>query len=298
MRAFEEPTSQGQSSRLRRLAESALRLYGLEPNSLKLLTHLENTTFRVDARGRRYLLRIHRVSGSPVHPPRSLADVTSEMAWLDALRHGAQLAVPEAVPTIDGGMVAVVEGEGLPSPRLCALFHWAKGRFLDASLTPSHLERVGELSAQLHNHAQDFLPPRAFRRWRVGDPSDGVRAWVSEVVGEHLGSDASAIADAAMRAVQEVRRELGVGPEAFGLIHADLHQENYLFDGAAIRAIDFDDCGWGHYLYDLAVTVSELSGRPDYDDLRAGLLRGYPFVHCRTTMSASSRSSKACGSSS
>jgi Ser/Thr protein kinase RdoA (MazF antagonist) len=42
--------------------------------------------------------------------------------------------------------------------------------------------------------------------------------------------------------------------------------------------IDFGDCGWGHYLYDLAVTLSELEGLPNYAALRAALLAGYRSV--------------------
>ena len=45
---------------------------------------------------------------------------------------------------------------------------------------------------------------------------------------------------------------------ATGLIHADLHYENFLFHDGVARAIDFDDCGWGFYLYDVAVTLWEL----------------------------------------
>ena len=45
-----------------------------------------------------------------------------------------------------------------------------------------------------------------------------------------------------------------------------------------MRAIDFDDCGWGHFAYDLTVVLSELRERPDYAALRAGLLRGYRAV--------------------
>jgi Ser/Thr protein kinase RdoA (MazF antagonist) len=75
--------------------------------------------------------------------------------------------------------------------------------------------------------------------------------------------------------VRRVQEELGSGPDAFGLIHADIHQKNYLFHDGDIRLIDFGDCGWGHYLYDLAVTVSELEGLPDCGALRAALLAGY-----------------------
>ena len=60
-----------------------------------------------------------------------------------------------------------------------------------------------------------------------------------------------------------------------GLIHGDLHQENYLFERGTARAIDFDDCGWGFFLYDVAVTLSEIEGRPRYAELRDALLDEY-----------------------
>ena len=68
---------------------------------------------------------------------------------------------------------------------------------------------------------------------------------------------------------------LAVQPGGSGLIHADLHQENFLFHQGAVRAIDFDDCGWGFHLYDLAVTLSEIHGRARYPHLRDSLLDGY-----------------------
>jgi Ser/Thr protein kinase RdoA (MazF antagonist) len=88
-------------------------------------------------------------------------------------------------------------------------------------------------------------------------------------------------ADVMQRVLQRVRQAqgaLGSGPDAFGLIHADIHQRNYLFNGRDVRLIDFGDCGWSHYLYDFAVTLNELDGMPNYAALRAGLLAGYRSV--------------------
>ena len=34
----------------------------------------------------------------------------------------------------------------------------------------------------------------------------------------------------------------------WGLIHADLHEGNYLFHNEQIRPIDFYRCGFGYYL--------------------------------------------------
>jgi Ser/Thr protein kinase RdoA (MazF antagonist) len=186
--------------------------------------------------------------------------------------------VPEPVPTADGSLLTVAEAEGVPAPRVCVLFRWGEGRFLDAGLTPSHLERVGAFIARLHDHAHRFAPPAGFTRWRVGDLSGDVAAYVAGVVGEQCGPGAVSTVEAVMDMVRQAQRELGAGWEAFGLIHADLHQENYLFERGQVRAIDFDDCGWGHFVYDLTVTLSELKWRPDYAARRAGLLRGYRAV--------------------
>jgi Ser/Thr protein kinase RdoA (MazF antagonist) len=45
-----------------------------------------------------------------------------------------------------------------------------------------------------------------------------------------------------------------------------------------VGAIDFDDCGWAPFVYDLSVTLSELHGRPESTALRGALLRGYRAV--------------------
>jgi Ser/Thr protein kinase RdoA (MazF antagonist) len=46
-----------------------------------------------------------------------------------------------------------------------------------------------------------------------------------------------------------------------------------------MRLINFDDCGWGHYLYDLAVTTLHVVPSPPYGPgLRAAFLAGYRQV--------------------
>lgn len=60
-----------------------------------------------------------------------------------------------------------------------------------------------------------------------------------------------------------------------GLIHADLHLGNALFRAGDVRLIDFDDCGLGHRVYDLAVALGELRDEPGYPAFRDALLDGY-----------------------
>jgi Ser/Thr protein kinase RdoA (MazF antagonist) len=253
------------------------------------LGYAENATFRVAADGARYMLRLNRPH---VHTSDAVA---SEMVWLSALRRDTDLAVPEPVRADDGSFVVSVSDGGVPEPRLCVLFRWLDGRFADARLGPAHLTRVGTLTAQLHTHASGWKPPAWFARPRLDTLTDAAKAEslpppAAALPGEHPSRDDGdrllelveslvSAADAALvgRALEVVRaatRELG-STAAFGLIHGDLHYENVLFHGPEARAIDFDDCGFGHHLYDLAVTLSELQSRPRYNELEDALLGAY-----------------------
>jgi Ser/Thr protein kinase RdoA (MazF antagonist) len=294
MKPFEILTNAGQLNRLRRLAVNALAAYDLEEPRLTPLLHEDNTTFRVDhANGERYVLRIHR-------PLRTVEAVRSEMTWLAALRRETEFVVPEPIPTRNGDLVTVTGVEGVPEPRICVLFHWVEGRFLDARLTPSHLARVGALMAGLQVHGAQFQPPDGFVRGRLDNLTDGARRTAARGASEavvrgqidHPEDEIAAIRliteicspeDGARVAtligkVREAQRVVGQGPETFGLIHGDLHQGNYLFHGDQVRAIDFDDCGYGYYLYDMAVTLSEVNRRKNTPALRKSFLAGYRRV--------------------
>lgn len=273
-----------QVRRMRRLAWAALRAYDLGEARLTLLAHMFNTTFRVDtAEGRRYVLRIHR-AGTP-----TVESVGAELSWLAALRRDTDLEVPEPVRTRGGQLLAVASVPGVPAPHICVLFRWLEGRLVDAGLTPMHMERVGEIIARLQNHAAQFGPPPGFARGRVDylvesarwlpDPfAPEVVASCRQLVADTLSEGEAAQVVEVIGRVRAVEEALGNGPEAFGLIHADLHHYNLLFRRGRVKAIDFDDCGFGPLLYDLAVPLTMVQGRESYPALRAALLRGYRRV--------------------
>jgi Ser/Thr protein kinase RdoA (MazF antagonist) len=75
--------------------------------------------------------------------------------------------------------------------------------------------------------------------------------------------------------MQRVMTQLGDDADQVGLIHADLHLDNALFWRDDVRIIDFDDCGFGYWLYDIAVSLWELRHRGDYEQFRAALIDGY-----------------------
>ena len=62
-----------------------------------------------------------------------------------------------------------------------------------------------------------------------------------------------------------------------GLVHGDLLLKNILFRADSLAALDFETCGFGCFLYDLAPLLWQLKGdRPaDYADLATAMLDGY-----------------------
>jgi Ser/Thr protein kinase RdoA (MazF antagonist) len=273
------------------LGRTALAGFGIAEGRLTLLRHDYNTTFRVEAEGGPYVLRINRPG---VHTAQA---IESEMAWLGALRRETDLGVPAPVAARDGSLVVVAGDAGVPVPHACVLLRWLEGRFGDRRLAPVQLRRVGILEARLHEHTDRWVPPPGFVRPRVDCLTNAGRAASTagsasaSVAGDrparddaddglHLveklvSGEAAALFARALEPVWSTTRSLAQAPGSFGLIHGDLHYENFLFHRGEVRAIDFDDCGWGFHLYDLAVSLWELDERPHYDELRDALLAAY-----------------------
>lgn len=284
---FEQLTRAGQTRRLRVLAERALADYDLEVARVTRMSEGWNAAFRVESipgkrgTGELFLLRVHRVGGP------TTTEIAGELSWLAALRRDTGLQVPEPVPTRSGDLLTVVAVPGVPEPRTCDLLRWIDGRFHEAGLTPAHLRAVGVLTGRLQEHGRGMPPlprPRVdtvtdFARTQSDNLSDEVIEHAADLVAGVHSADGGPVVRTVLEMTREARDELAQSPGTEGLIHGDLHQENYLFTPSGIATIDFDDCGVAPYVYDLAVTLSEVRHLGQREPaLRAALLAGYREV--------------------
>jgi Ser/Thr protein kinase RdoA (MazF antagonist) len=225
------------------------------------------------------------------HPRRtSIEPVLSELLWLVALNQETDLHIPEPVLNNEMQYVTVVDSEEAPGTHLCVLFHWTHGRFLKRTLTPAHLFQIGELTAHLQNHSAVWVRPSGFvRRWvdnlfclrqeQDDNFNDVVASQAIRAIAEVSTPQDANLVETVIRNGWSVLQGLGEGPDNFGLIHADLHQWNYLFHHGRAGVIDFDDCGFGHWLYGLAVTLNCLRDHPNFSNLRQAFLAGYRRSH-------------------
>jgi Ser/Thr protein kinase RdoA (MazF antagonist) len=279
MRAFAHLTTRGQVRRLRGLALAALGQYDLVHPQLTLLSNHEHTLFRVDvsttapANPQRFVLRMY-------HPAAFDADsVALELEWLTALARDTPLHVPQPVATPAHAFLIHASHPGVPESRMCVLFRWVSGRHMRQKLYPGVLQRLGQCIGHLHNYSEHFHPSHG----RVGQRWDWERVFGGQsIVGPAsnwtlLSSNQQILFRTTAERIRATMQRLGDNPSVFGLIHADIHTANYLVERGRIGLIDFEDCGWGYYLYDLAVVLDEIEA--EYVEqavvLRAALLHGY-----------------------
>ncbi|HEX3964075.1 MAG TPA: phosphotransferase [Trebonia sp.] len=301
--------------RVTECAREALACYGVRPEAvspgaeLSLLNVSENATFRVtDPDGRRSILRVHRLG---YH---SEAAIESELAWMDALRAEAGIRTPRVLPATDGRRVVSAAGrhcvrfEFLPGsepagadggPRALAHFaelgaitarmhaharNWARpGWFTrfrwddDDAFGAEHLiprpppqaptsipRPPPQAPASIPRPPPQAPAPRG-RTGRWGRWRDGVGVGPAEA--EILGQ--------LERRLRERLARYGAGPDKFGLIHADTRLANLLVHEGTTAVIDFDDAGFGWYLYDLGTTVSFFEDDIAVPGLIAAWLAGY-----------------------
>ena len=262
------------------LAAQALERWDLEVSAVMPIKVRENAVFRVLlAGGGRAVVRVHR------HGYHSDAALRSEFAWVRAL--GASgIAVPEIIRSRSGRDFELVEAPGVAGVRQVDVFRWIDGRQLgsvgagiggDAATIAEQYRTIGALMARMHNQAVGWQPPAGFVRhaWDaaglVGEAPLWGRFWE---LASLTPSQRTLLAAVRERGARDLAA-YGAAPDRYGLIHADLVPENILIDGHNMRVIDFDDAGYGWFLFDIATSLYFVTAERSYATARAALLQGY-----------------------
>lgn len=263
------------------IADQAMRRWRLTPLSIRRLGLGSNIVFMVTTRAAKYVLRLQQARDGKA------AQLRSELQWLAAIRRNTNLLAPLPVLALADGHEQLYLGlrhDMLPPPSLvyAVLFEYISGGIKSArELIARDVYRIGEYLGRLHSDAQ-FDAPADFDRPRLD--WEGLFGYDSPYATPRQRSNTSAAQRAILENVAQHLRapltKLACKPGSTGLIHADLLAKNIVFRADAIAALDFEFCGWGFYLYDLAPLLWHLKGEraSDYHVLEDALWRGYTSV--------------------
>jgi len=251
-------------------ARFAVEAFGFDGAEIDWLSQTHNVVFAVRHEDKQYVLRLGEA------PQNNLDWLRSELTYLRIIRDMMQLAAPYPRFTQSGEPYFTIPIDD--PPLYGVLFDHVEGESPQPDqLTADDMSAIGQFLAKLHDASPRYPPPRGFHRPRLDwdglfaggsiyDPGDGVRFFTPEI---------QAVLDEVTAQVQGAMQAIGMDARQFGLIHGDLLTKNILFHGGEVRALDFEFCGWGYFLYDLTPLLWQLKPLPHYAELAAGLWRGY-----------------------
>lgn len=264
---YADLSRRSQIRRMRGAARLALADYGLEDADLRVVNHDFNTTFRVTAvDGRRAALRIN------VNSRFGPDEVAAEAEWVGALGRESDVGVPPLIPTLDGRAATSTACPGIDRPLAAILYGWIEGRDLGQPAPIRGLEALGRSAALLHNHAEGWRSPAIARRPDQAMPLMGEPDRLTVPDRRITAARRSVLTDALAMITDRTAAEFA---QPGLLVHADLHVWNARWHRGELTVFDFDDCGLGTRLQDLAISAYYLRDQPGAEE---ALLRGYEQV--------------------
>lgn len=236
------------------LGSGLRRAFGLGPNAdATLISVSENASYLVREGG--IPLGVARLQ-QPGYQE-SVDQLRSELDWVRALGSTGWVDVPRALAGADGSRVQTVAAPGGPALHV-VLFEFVAGSILqDVDDATEWFTSLGVITARLHHHARTWKPPPHFTRFRWDLPElvGPAARWGDWRDADLLSAHRDLLSRAEASATAHVRGTARTGAN-FGLIHSDLRPTNVMHSGQELTVIDFDDSGFGWFMYDFAAALT------------------------------------------
>ncbi|PLR78355.1 serine kinase [Bacillus sp. V3-13] len=265
------------------IANNAIHFYPfLSQSAIQLLNYSENATYLVDnsITGEKYVLRV----GRPGYHTKS--EVESELIWLRSIDEHSSIKVSLPISGSNGDDVQVVDHE--KTQYYCTLFTFLEGSAPDEDNENElikQFELLGEITAQLHEHSfnnSQNLKHLSLLTWDYETILGQNPKWGRWQDGLAITPERAELFEKVSEKIKERLDRFGKEPHRYGLIHSDLRLANLIVERDQIKVIDFDDCGFGWYLYDLATSLSFIEHKPYVHALIEAWLKGYRKIRSLT----------------
>jgi len=263
---FELPESE-QISELTIFAATVLEAYEFSIKSIESINYEYNATFKVSTTdSKNFALRIN------INSPRSTENIRAEVAWVQFLQdvNGIHTATP--IANKDGQFITNLSHARSGRELNCILYSWLEGEEIGDEPTIEQLRILGQTMALMHNASKDFILPKDSALPSFHDPF-----WETE---DFLLSDKSKLESQDMQLIAAAFKEIISRTDALysrenpQMIHADLHGWNMKWNEGKLSIFDFDDCGIGLPIQDIATALYYLDC-PEQDE---ALLNGYTSI--------------------
>jgi Ser/Thr protein kinase RdoA (MazF antagonist) len=242
--------------------------YPIEVKSAVSINYEYNATLKVETTdGQLFALRINTNS------PRTPENLRAEIAFVRLLAEDGRVKVPHPIENREGNFYTSILHEASGRMFHCVLYSWILGEELEEEpQNEQQLSALGAAMATMHLAVEGFDLPEGSSLPTFDDP-----LWWTE---DFLLSEKSVLDAEAKDLISQALAAIKSGVAKFyangtpRVIHADMHGGNALWSEGSLSVIDFDDCGIGFPLQDLATALYYLD-TPEQD---AAFKEGYASV--------------------
>jgi Ser/Thr protein kinase RdoA (MazF antagonist) len=251
------------------ILSSAAAAFGARPEDCSLLRGGNfSKVYSFPHQGKEYVLRL-----TPPNQDINEQSLRANLALMDYLAQGA-VSVPAPLHSLRGELVETFPSdEGLYFASAFEKIEGILGEELPFSAwNAERFAILGRAVGRFHARARTYNPLHfAFDRphWdQVGNCFHPTETLSDDVLRRRHAE--------ALAGVQAFPRD----PDAYGLIHTDLHGGNFMLDprSGCITLIDFDDSAYGWYAMDIAMSLHDfciLTPETDKDAFAAGFLHAF-----------------------
>lgn len=246
--------------------------------AIELLNYSENATYLVtnQKNGEKFILRVCR----PGYHTKE--EIGNELVFMNSIAKDSEITVPLPIKGENGDYIQEVEWN--ETMYYCTAFTFLNGELPNEDHEEELIEQfegLGKITAQLHEHS--------IKNWDSFNKLKRLTWDFDTVIGANpkwaRWQDGLGMTPARLDLLQQVcdkiearLKKFGKSKERFGLIHGDLRLANLLVDGKELKVIDFDDCGFGWYLFDLGTALSFIEHKPYVPKLVEQWVKGYETV--------------------
>jgi Ser/Thr protein kinase RdoA (MazF antagonist) len=217
--------------------EETSNLYGFQVNKLVGLGGgYENKMFGFDVPENKLVVRVT----PPGH--KTPNEVEAEIDWLVYLSEN-DAPVEHVISSQNDNLVEIIDTNAGKISVVC--FEWAHGHLVSKEdFSPQLFQTWGQAVGTLHRLTKDYKPP--------SQQSDRIQWFDDEYLNRALiPSDQETVLQR-FDSLIDYFKEQPTTRNSFGLIHQDVHHDNLFLDGKRLTILDFDDCVYGFFIFDVA----------------------------------------------
>lgn len=242
----------------------------------RLLQFSENATYLIHEQESGGEFAVLRISRPGYH---RIEELKAEIVWLQQIRQTTDLCVTKPIAGKNGEYIQRVVGAD-SKEYFCIMTEYLTGAAPDENdecAAKKQFTQLGEITAKLHRQTQMWSGAGKLQRihWSYDNMIGATPVWGQWQAAADLTQGMIRTLTRTSEIIKKRLEQFGRTRDNYGLIHADLRLANLVIEGEQMKIIDFDDCGFGWHLHDLASAMSFIEAKLIMPELVEAWLNGY-----------------------